>query len=132
MLLALHASLCTSLAQGLPTTEGESIRYTTYIEIGSQESGVRSQETGDRRQEAGTRYVSGICILHRGPENKISPISAAEAMEMLLAQGYCPPESREKFLALTEKLANTVPLWSMECTKDAEAPKVSHNAMSNA
>ena len=65
MLLALHASLCTSLAQGLPTTEGESIRYTAYIEIGSQESGVRSQETGDRRQEAGTRYVSGICVLHR-------------------------------------------------------------------
>ena len=53
MLLALHASLCTSLAQGLPTTEGESIRYTAYIEIGSQETG------------SGSIYVSGICVLHR-------------------------------------------------------------------
>ena len=76
--------------------------------------------------------LKGICILHRGPENKIQPISPAEAMEMLLAQGYCPSESHEKFQALTQSLANTVSLWSMECTKDPEAPKVSHNAMSNA
>ena len=76
--------------------------------------------------------LKGICILHRGPENKIQPISPAEAMDMLLAQGYCPPENQAKFQALTQSLANAVSLWSMECTKDAEAPKVSHNAMSNA
>ena len=76
--------------------------------------------------------LKGICILHRGPENKIRPISPEEAMEMLLAQGYCPEESREKFKTLTNALANTVALWSMECTKDPEAAKVSHDAMSNA
>ena len=76
--------------------------------------------------------LKGICILHRGPENKIQPISPAEAMDMLLAQGYCPEESRAKFQTLTNALANTVALWSMECTKDPEAAKVSHDAMSNA
>ena len=76
--------------------------------------------------------LKGICILHRGPENKIRPISPEEAMEMLLAQGYCPAESQEKFQALTQALANTTSLWSMECTKNTEAAKISHQAMSNA
>ena len=73
--------------------------------------------------------LKGICILHRGPENKIRPISGEEALEMLLAQGYCPGQSQEKFQALTQTLANTISLWSMECTKDPEAAKVSHQAM---
>ena len=75
--------------------------------------------------------LKGICILHRGPENKIAPISPAEAMEMLLAQGYCPPDSfqQKKFRELTESLTKKVSLWSMECTKDPEAAKVSHQAM---
>ena len=78
--------------------------------------------------------LKGICILHRGPENKILPISAEESMEMLLAQGYCPqdPHLQEKFRELTTRLGNTVPLWSMECTKAPEAAEVSHHAMSNA
>ena len=76
--------------------------------------------------------LKGICILHRGPENKIRPISPAEAMEMLQAQGYCPAESQEKFQTLTKTLANTISLWSMECTKDPEAARVSHEAMSKA
>lgn len=76
--------------------------------------------------------LKGICILHRGPENKIRPISPEEAMEMLLAQGYCPAESQEKSQTLTQTLANTTSLWSMECTKNTEAAKISHQAMSNA
>ena len=75
--------------------------------------------------------LKGICILSRGPENKITPMAPADAMEMLLAQGYCPPEAQEKFRALTEQLANSVALWSMECNKNPEAAEVAHRAMSN-
>ena len=74
--------------------------------------------------------LKGICILNRGPENKITPTAPADAMEMLLSQGYCPPEAQEKFRELTEQLANTVALWSMECNKNPEAAKVAHQAMS--
>ena len=74
--------------------------------------------------------LQGICILERGPENKIRPISPEDAMEMLLAQGYCPPDRKEQFLALTRSLSRLVPLWSMECAKDPEAAKISHQAMS--
>ena len=74
--------------------------------------------------------LKGICILHRGPENKIRPITQPEAMDMLLAQGYCPPEDQAKFRELTQELAKKVSLWSMECTKDPEAARISHQAMS--
>ena len=75
--------------------------------------------------------LKGICILNRGPENKITPMAPQDAMEMLLAQGYCPPESPEKFRELTEKLANSVAIWSMECNKNPDAAEVAHRAMSN-
>ena len=75
--------------------------------------------------------LKGICILNRGPENKIIPMAPQDAMEMLLAQGYCPPESQEKFRELTKKLANTAAIWSMECNKNPEAAEVAYRAMSN-
>ena len=73
--------------------------------------------------------LKGICILERGPENRIRPISPEEAMAMLLTQGYCPQDRKEKFLDLTHSLANSVPLWHMECTKGPEAAKISHAEM---
>ena len=73
--------------------------------------------------------LKGICILERGPENKIQPISPEDAMDMLLAQGCCPEDRKEKFLELTHSLAEIVPLWRMECTKDPEAARISHHAM---
>ena len=76
--------------------------------------------------------LKGICILHRGPENKITPISPDEAMEMLLTQGCCPSDAQEKFLELIQALSRQVSLWSMECTKDQSAAEISHNAMSHA
>ena len=74
--------------------------------------------------------LKGICILRRGPENKIIPMAPGDAMEMLLAQGYCPPGREEKYRELTEKLADSVAIWSMECTKDPAAAETAHRAMS--
>ena len=74
--------------------------------------------------------LKGICILNRGPENKISPMAPADAMEMLLAQGCCPPDAKEKFRKLTERLAHSVAIWSMECNKNPEAAEMAHRAMS--
>ena len=81
-----------------------------------------------------TLPLKGICILHRGPENRIWPITPAEAMEMLTRQSVPPmdPERLPKYHALVAALAKTVPLWQMECTKDPAAARVSHAAMSAA
>ena len=75
--------------------------------------------------------LRGICILERGVENRIIPIPAAEALPMLLHQAS-PPLAAEKhtaFEAAVTRLASTVPLWKMECTKDTEAARIACSAM---
>lgn len=77
--------------------------------------------------------LKGICILVRGPENRIFPILAEEALPMLLHQG-CEPTDRAnlpQFEALIRKLAESVPLWRMECARDPQAAVIARNAMSN-
>ena len=75
--------------------------------------------------------LSGICILERGAENQIWPISSEEALPMALKQGHCPLEEAKHahFAALTRRLTETVPLWRMTCTKDPQAALVAHRAM---
>lgn len=75
--------------------------------------------------------LRGICILERGGEDEIRPISAEEALPMLRWQSYCPlgKEKEEKFLSLLEKLGEKVPLWHMECTKNITAAQLAAEAM---
>lgn len=75
--------------------------------------------------------LAGICILERGIENQIWPLSPEEALPMALKQGYCPmaAEKRPRFEALIQQLTKTVPLWRMTCTKDPQAAPVAYRAM---
>ena len=76
--------------------------------------------------------LAGICILQRGPENIIRPLSAEEALPRLHKEAYIPMDAEKypKFQTLVEKLARQVPLWHMTCTKDPQAAQVAFNAMS--
>ena len=76
--------------------------------------------------------LKGICILERGPENRIEKISAAEALPMLLHQSQPPlaEEKAEAFSRLVSRLADGGPLWRMKCTKDPRAASVAWEAMS--
>lgn len=78
-----------------------------------------------------TLPLQGICILERGSENRICRIGREEAMNMLLHQSYCPlePEKAEAHRKLVEQLAQRVPLWRMECTKDPKAAQIAWQAM---
>lgn len=75
--------------------------------------------------------LKGLCILHRGSENRIWPITAEEALSELLHQGCAPTDAADvpQFQALIRKLAESVPLWRMECTKDPSAAAMAHAAM---
>ena len=75
--------------------------------------------------------LKGICLLERGSENRIRPISPEEILPMLRHQGYRPlaPEKEEAYLRLTAALAEQTPLWHMECTKEPQAAQVAHGAM---
>ena len=76
--------------------------------------------------------LAGICILERGKENKIVPCDRAEAMPMLLHQGYCPMDQGKRlaYEALAGKAAETVPLWKMACNKETEAALTAYETMS--
>jgi hypothetical protein len=76
--------------------------------------------------------LKGICILHRGKENVIQRICAEKALPMLHHQSYVSADerSRQNVFALAERLSRSVPLWSMECTKEQAAATVAFGAMS--
>lgn len=76
--------------------------------------------------------LKGLCILRRGSENRIWPITPEEALPMLLRQSQAPqtPDNQGHFRHLVERLSHTVPLWQMECTKSAQAAIISYQAMS--
>lgn len=72
--------------------------------------------------------LKGICILARGSENRILPISPNDALPMLQKQSYSPPAAHD-FNRTLRQLAQSVPLWQMTCTKTPDAAQVAYNAM---
>ncbi len=74
--------------------------------------------------------LKGICILQRGSENAITPISPAEALPMLLHQTHCPDGQEAQLRQLLSALAARIPLWHMQCTKTLDAAILAHAVMS--
>ena len=78
--------------------------------------------------------LRGICLLERGGEDRIRPISPQEAQPMLQKQSYCPLDGgkEEKFHSLLDALGSKVPIYRMECTKNISAAQVASAAMHGA
>ena len=76
--------------------------------------------------------LKAICILERGPKNRIWPIDAAEALPMLLHQSQHPldPDKHFRLKEMVAQLADRTPLWNMECSLDPKAAQVAFKAMS--
>lgn len=74
--------------------------------------------------------LQGICILERGAENAITPVSADAAAAFLCHQCQAPMDAEKLplFTRLTKRLP-AVPLWRMQCTVSEEAPAVAYKAM---
>ena len=76
--------------------------------------------------------LKGICILERGLENEIAPLSPAEALPRLFHESYQPmdPGRQAQFEELVTRLSQAVPLWKMQCNKEPRAACVCYEAMS--
>ena len=76
--------------------------------------------------------LKAICILERGEENHIAPISAPQALPMLFQQSQRPmqPTNLPKYMELIDALAAKVPIYRMRCNMDPQAALVAHWAMS--
>ena len=76
--------------------------------------------------------LKAICILERGEKNEIAPISAKEAVMMLMQQSCRPMDGRKmpKYLELLDGLSRRVAFYRLKCTIDPEAAKLSYETMS--
>jgi hypothetical protein len=72
--------------------------------------------------------LKGICVLQRGSENVIHRVDPETFSGFLMHQIQL--EEDERVPKLLEKLLCCVPVWSMSCTRDPEAARLSHGAMS--
>ena len=72
--------------------------------------------------------LSGICILERGKENTIAPISAQEALPEIFQQSY-RPQNLGKLLEVVETLTHSVDFYRLQCNMDPEAAQVAYNGM---
>ena len=75
--------------------------------------------------------LQGICLLERGTENQIQSATPELLLPILRKDTYRPldPEKEPRFLQLTQKLAEAVPLWHMHCNKDLSAAIMAYEAM---
>ena len=72
--------------------------------------------------------LTGICILERGQTNSVTPISAQEAMPMILQQSY-RPKNLMKLLEIVEKMTVSAKFYRLKCNMDPEAAHVAYNGM---
>lgn len=75
--------------------------------------------------------LKAICILNRGMENQITPITLMEALPVLLRQCYRPGNRAGLILAtgLLDCLVKQVKLYYLECNMNPEAALVSYQGM---
>ena len=75
--------------------------------------------------------LKGICLFERSEENFIVPVTSKEAYPMLLKQIYRPGDmtALNKTITLTDKTAETVPLWRAGCNMKPEAAEITYKAM---
>ena len=75
--------------------------------------------------------LQGICLLHRGSENRIQPIPKEEILGELRHQLHAPADEAlaQKSYAILDQLLEVTPTWEMYCTKDPEAAEVAYEAM---
>ena len=76
--------------------------------------------------------LKGICLLERGSENRIVPLSQEKALAFLQKQCHIPadPGQHPRLQELLEELTRRVNLWHMTCTKDPLAAQTAYNTMS--
>lgn len=76
--------------------------------------------------------LAGLCVLERGAQNSITPITKAQAYPLLLQQIYRPQgrTALAQTMALLDTLTATVPLYRLTCNMEPDAARVAYTGMS--
>ena len=70
--------------------------------------------------------LRGICFLRQGIENQIQNAEPLKCLPELIHQCLLP---EERYLPLVSRLAQSVSLWEMTCTRDSPAAAIAYEAM---
>ena len=75
--------------------------------------------------------LRAIISLYRGAENRIEPLSPAQAFPELCRRAYLSPErdSAEKILEMESRLISSVSFYRLHCNMEREAALVAHEGM---
>ena len=75
--------------------------------------------------------LRAICILERGETNKISPISASEAIFTLIQQSSRPkqPDLMHKYMELLDGIASRVKFYRLSCNMEPDAALTAYRGM---
>lgn len=75
--------------------------------------------------------LKGLCILTRAEQNFVEPVTAEQAMPMLLQQSYrsADPAGMVKLLKLLEKMTRKTGLYRLGCNLDPQAAMVAYEGM---
>ncbi len=70
--------------------------------------------------------VAALCFIFRGEENRVAPMNAADALNIIFDQvpRTSDPEYMSRLLALLDKMLTRLPLYSLFCRPDHEAARV--------
>lgn len=75
--------------------------------------------------------LHGICLLHRGEQNRIRTIDPAESLTFLLQQIYLPSDANAAGLTLEllDAMLKNVPVYLLECDISEDAVRCSFEAI---
>lgn len=75
--------------------------------------------------------LCAICILERGKENYIEPVSIQDAYPMLLQQTYRPSQPMDllQVMELLERICNGLKIYRLKCNMDISAAEVAYEGM---
>ena len=78
--------------------------------------------------------VKGICFLKQGRENRIRPVTGAEALALLLNNTWRPRSNpgMSLLLDMMEQVVTETHVYELCCTEDLEAARLSYTVMKGA
>ena len=75
--------------------------------------------------------VRGMCLLHRGIENEISPATSRDAVGQIFHQVLLPQDGADlaSFMAMMDMIIRNVPIYNLYCNMEDDAARVAYNGM---
>lgn len=75
--------------------------------------------------------VRGMCLLHRGVNNEISPATSSDAVGHIFHQVLLPQDGADlaSFMVMMDRIIKNVPIYNLYCNMDDDAARVAYNGM---